>query len=74
MPCTIFGPEPEFFKLSRNPGIDSKESNPPAYVAGTTTLFLVGPSPDRLFKNSSTAFHGFVHAKGRFDTEKFQAS
>jgi hypothetical protein len=33
------------FKLLRRPGIDSKESIPPAYVAwraGTTTLFLLG--------------------------------
>jgi hypothetical protein len=33
------------FKLLRNPGIDYKESIPPAYVdwrAGTTTLFLLG--------------------------------
>jgi hypothetical protein len=33
------------FKLLRNPGINYKESIPPAYVAwraGTTTLFLLG--------------------------------
>jgi hypothetical protein len=33
------------FKLLRIPGIDSKESIPPVYVAwraGTTTLFLLG--------------------------------
>jgi hypothetical protein len=33
------------FKLSRSPGINSKESIPPAFVAwraGTTTLFLLG--------------------------------
>jgi hypothetical protein len=33
------------FKLLRSPGIDSKESIPPGYVAwraGTTTLFLLG--------------------------------
>jgi hypothetical protein len=33
------------FKLLRSPGIDSKESIPPAYVAwraGATTLFLFG--------------------------------
>ncbi len=33
------------FKLIRSPGIDSKESIPPAFVArraGTTTLFLLG--------------------------------
>jgi hypothetical protein len=38
-------PEPEFVNLLRSPGIDSKESIPPAYVAwraGTTTLFLHG--------------------------------
>jgi hypothetical protein len=32
-------------KLLRSPGIDSKESIPPAFVAwraGTTTLFLLG--------------------------------
>jgi hypothetical protein len=27
-------PEPEFFKLLWRPGIDSKETIPPAYVAG----------------------------------------
>ncbi len=39
------------FKLLRSPGIDSKESVPPAYVAwwaGTITLFLLGSySPHR---------------------------
>jgi|LakMenEpi03Aug12_release.lakeMendotaPanAssembly.Ray.scaffolds.fasta_scaffold2698716_1 hypothetical protein len=33
------------FKLLRSPGIDSKESTPPAYVAwraGTIILFLLG--------------------------------
>ncbi len=33
------------FKLLRSPRIDSKESIPPAYVAwlaGTTTLFILG--------------------------------
>jgi hypothetical protein len=36
------------FKLLRSPGIDSKESIPPAYVAwraSTTTLFLLGSKP-----------------------------
>jgi hypothetical protein len=36
---------PRIFKLLRGPGIDSKESIPPAYVAwraGTITLFLLG--------------------------------
>jgi hypothetical protein len=36
------------FKLLWSPGIDSKESIPPAYVAwpaGTTTLFLLGSYP-----------------------------
>jgi hypothetical protein len=45
------------FKLLRSPGIDYKESIPPAYVAWracTKTLFLFGPSPHRFFKNSST--------------------
>jgi len=41
------------FKLLRNPGIDSKESIPPAYVAwraGTTILFLLGSyGPHRFF-------------------------
>ncbi len=39
------------FKLLRNLGIDSKESNPPAYVAwraGTTTLFLLGSQPPQV--------------------------
>jgi hypothetical protein len=34
-----------YFKLLRSPGIDSKDSIPPAYVAwraGATTLFLLG--------------------------------
>ncbi len=38
-------PEGGIFKLLRSPGIDSKESIPPAYVdrrAGTTTVFLLG--------------------------------
>jgi hypothetical protein len=33
------------FKLFRGPGIESKESVPPAYAAGragTTTVFLIG--------------------------------
>ncbi len=37
--------EPDFLKLLRGPGIDSKGSIPPAYaarLAGTTTLFLIG--------------------------------
>ncbi len=46
------------FKILRSPGIDSKESIPPAYVAwraGTITLSLCSvPSPHRLFKNSSS--------------------
>ncbi len=50
------------FKLLRGPGIDSKESIPPAYIAwraGTTTLFLyLVPSPLRLFKNSNTVLAG----------------
>ncbi len=50
--------EPEFLKLLRSPGIDYKESIPPAYVAWravTTALFLLGSySLHRLFKNSST--------------------
>jgi hypothetical protein len=40
-----------------SPGIDSKESNPPAYVAwraGTTPYSYSVPSPHRLFKNSSS--------------------
>jgi hypothetical protein len=40
------------FKLLRTPGIDSKESIPPAYVAwraGTITLFILGS-----FTNSSS--------------------
>ncbi len=46
-----------YFKLIRSPGIDYKESIPPAYVAwraGTTTLFLLGSQPPRLYENSST--------------------
>jgi hypothetical protein len=46
------------FKGLWSPGIDSKESIPPAYVAwraGTITLFLLGAySPHRFFKNSSS--------------------
>jgi hypothetical protein len=37
--------EPEFLNFLRCPGIDSKDSIPPAYVAwrvGMTTLFLLG--------------------------------
>jgi hypothetical protein len=52
---------PEFrariFKRLWSTGIDSKERIPPAYVAwraGTITLFLLGPSPQRLIKNSSS--------------------
>ncbi len=36
------------FELLSSPGIDSKESIPPAYVAwraGTTTLYLLGSQP-----------------------------
>jgi hypothetical protein len=39
------GSEPEFVNVLKNPGIDSTESTPPAYVAwraGTITLFLLG--------------------------------
>ncbi len=52
------------WKLIRSPGIDSKKSIPPAYVArraGTTTLFLLVPSPHRLFKNlalDTRRYHG----------------
>ncbi len=45
------------FKFLRSPGIDSKESIPPVYVAGragTTTFSYSVPSPHRLFKNSCT--------------------
>ena len=38
-------PRARIFILLRSPGIDSKESIPPAYVAwraGTTTIFLLG--------------------------------
>jgi hypothetical protein len=46
------------FKLLRSLSIDSKESTPPAYVAWRAGIrqscsYSV-PSPDRLFKNSST--------------------
>ncbi len=34
------GPEPEFVNGLRSPGIDSKESIPPAYVAGTVAFFI----------------------------------
>ncbi len=47
------------FKRLWSPGIDSKERIPPAYVAwraGTITLFLLGPNPHRLFKNSSSDY------------------
>ncbi len=48
------------FKRLWNPGIDSKASIPPAYVAwraGTITLFLYSmPSPHTFFKHSSTEF------------------
>jgi hypothetical protein len=41
-------------KFLRSPGIDSKESFPPAYVAwraGTITLFLLGSySPHEMFE------------------------
>jgi len=43
-------PEPEFVNLLCSPGIDSKESIPPAYVAwqaGTSNRVVV-PSPARL--------------------------
>jgi hypothetical protein len=47
-----------YFKLLRSPGIYSKESIPPGFVArraGTTTLFLLGSySPHSLLYNSST--------------------
>ncbi len=36
------------FKLLRSPGLDFKESIPPAYVAsgaGTRTIFLIGSLP-----------------------------
>jgi hypothetical protein len=46
------------FGVPASPGIDSKEWIPPAYEAwraGTITLFLYSvPSPNRLFKNSSS--------------------
>ncbi len=44
--------EPDFLKLLRGPGIDSKELILLACAArgaGTTTLFLLDPSPHRLF-------------------------
>ncbi len=51
-PCRILSrvnnTEPKCFKLLRSPGIDSKESSPPAYAAwrvGTTTLVLFVQSP-----------------------------
>ncbi len=52
--------------MFKEPGIDSKESIPPVYVAlraGTTTPFLLGSSPHRLFKNSSTGCFQPGHAK-----------
>jgi hypothetical protein len=48
-----------------SPGIDSKESIPPAYVAwraGTINLFYLVPSPHRLFKNSSSAPYDYEKA------------
>jgi hypothetical protein len=39
--------EPEFLNILRSPGINSKKSIPPAYIAwraGTTTLFQIGSS------------------------------
>ncbi len=50
------------FKRLWSPGIDSKESIPPAYEvrrAGTITLFLLGSYPHRLFQNSSSEFLHF---------------
>ncbi len=47
----------QILKLLRSPGIDSKESIPPAFVslrAGTTALFLVVPRPHRLFLRAGT--------------------
>ncbi len=41
--------ESDFLKLFRSAGIDSKESIPPAWRAGTTTLLLLVPSPHKLF-------------------------
>jgi hypothetical protein len=46
--------ESEFLTL-KGPRIDSKEQIPPgcvAWRADTTTLFLLGTSPHRLFKSS----------------------
>ncbi len=37
------------FKPLRSPGIDSRESIPPAQRSGTTTIFILGFSPHRLF-------------------------
>jgi hypothetical protein len=47
----VFYSETIFLKLLRIPGIGSKESIPPAYVAwrvGTTTLFLFGSWPPQV--------------------------
>jgi hypothetical protein len=43
-------PEPEFCKRLRSPGIGSKESIPPAYVAWRAGMFTIGLSypPARL--------------------------
>jgi hypothetical protein len=59
------------FKLLSAPGIDSKESISPAYVAwraGMNTLlyFKSVPSPHRLLKNSSTVptrFHMYIEQR-----------
>ncbi len=55
------GTRARIFKRLWSPGIDSKVSIPPAYVAwraGTITLFLIGAySPYRFFKNSSSGVH-----------------
>ncbi len=51
------------FKCWWGPGIDSKEWITPAYVvwrAGTIILFLLVPSPHRLFKNSSSGLQNII--------------
>jgi hypothetical protein len=51
------------FKLLRGPGIDLKESIPPAYVAwqaGTTSLFLLGTLPPLIVLKFQHRLHWLV--------------
>ncbi len=56
-----------FFNFYKSPGIDSKESILPAYVAwraGSTTLFLLGSQSSQIFQNSSTGIRLFWEGGG----------